>query len=65
MNSKLVKSRLQIALPRYLAACAAAGDGSAIAENVVLAKECAIFLVGGGIFPIGWTQYGQSVAGSR
>ena len=33
-----------VALPRYLAARAAAGAGSAIAENVALAKECGIFL---------------------
>ena len=33
-----------VVLPRYLAARAAAGAGSAIAENVALAKECGIFL---------------------
>jgi len=69
-----------VALPRYLAARAAAGAGSAIAENVALAKECATYLAAGGVgqmpttpgcasnggtFPISWTQYGQTVAGLR
>jgi type IV pilus assembly protein PilA len=67
-----------VALPRYLAARAAAGAGSAIAENVGLAKECATFISSGGVgqapagtqcattggtYPITWTQYGQTVAG--
>jgi type IV pilus assembly protein PilA len=38
-----------VALPRYLAARAAAGAGSAIAENVSLAKECATFASSGGV----------------
>jgi prepilin-type N-terminal cleavage/methylation domain-containing protein len=38
-----------VALPRYLAARAAAGAGAAIAENVALAKECATFLASGGV----------------
>ena len=69
-----------VALPRYLAARAAAGAGSAIAENVALAKECATFIssggvgqipttpgcsAGGGSFTASWTQYGQTVAGLR
>ena len=69
-----------VALPRYLAARAAAGAGSAIAENVALAKECATYLAAGGVgqmpttagcasnggtFPLSWTQYGQTVAGIR
>ena len=69
-----------VALPRYLAARAAAGAGSAIAEKVGLAKECATYLAAGGVgqmpttagcasnggtFPLSWTQYGQTVAGIR
>ena len=69
-----------VALPRYLAARAAAGAGSAIAENVGLAKECATYLAAGGVgqmpttagcasnggtFPLSWTQYGQTVAGIK
>jgi type IV pilus assembly protein PilA len=38
-----------VALPRYLAARAAAGAGAAIAENVALAKECATFTASGGV----------------
>jgi len=38
-----------VALPRYLAARAAAGAGAAIAENVALAKECATFVSSGGV----------------
>ncbi len=53
-----------VALPRYLAARAAAA-GSAIAEKVGLAKECATYLAAGDTFSISWTQYGQSVAGLR
>ena len=70
-----------VALPRYLAARAAAGAGAAIAENVALAKECATFIASGGVgqlpttpgcatnggtFNVNWTQYGnQTVAGLR
>ena len=38
-----------VALPRYLAARAAAGAGSAIAEQVALAKECGTFVASGGV----------------
>jgi type IV pilus assembly protein PilA len=38
-----------VALPRYLAARAAAGAGASIAEQVALAKECATFVASGGI----------------
>jgi type IV pilus assembly protein PilA len=38
-----------VALPRYLAARAAAGAGSAIAESVALAKECSTFHASGGV----------------
>jgi len=69
-----------VALPRYLAARAAAGAGSAIAEKVALAKECATYHAAGGVgqmpttagcasnggtFPLSWTQYGQTVAGIK
>ncbi len=69
-----------VALPRYLAARAAAGAGSEIAEKVGLAKECATYLAAGGVgqmpttpgcsanggtFTMSWSQYGQSVAGLK
>jgi type IV pilus assembly protein PilA len=38
-----------VALPRYLAARAAAGAGASIAEQVALAKECSTFVATGGI----------------
>ena len=38
-----------VALPRYLAARAAAGAGAAIAENVGLAKECSTYVSSGGV----------------
>jgi type IV pilus assembly protein PilA len=38
-----------VALPRYLAARAAAGAGSAIAEAVALAKECSTYHASGGV----------------
>jgi type IV pilus assembly protein PilA len=38
-----------VALPRYLAARAAAGAGAQIAEQVALAKECATFVSSGGV----------------
>jgi type IV pilus assembly protein PilA len=70
-----------VALPRYLAARAAAGAGSAIAENVALAKECSTYHASGGVgqmptvsgcsstggsFVASWSQFGnQTVAGLR
>jgi len=70
-----------VALPRYLAARAAAGAGASIAEQVALAKECGTFVASGGVgqlppapcsatggvFPtINWsTVYGQTVAGLK
>ena len=38
-----------VALPRYLAARAAAGAGASIAEQVALAKECSTFVASGGV----------------
>ena len=38
-----------VALPRYLAARAAAGAGAQIAEKVGLAKECATYVSSGGV----------------
>jgi type IV pilus assembly protein PilA len=69
-----------VALPRYLAARAAAGAGSAIAESVALAKECSTYHASGGVgqmptvsgcvatggsFVANWSQYNQTVAGLR
>jgi len=69
-----------VALPRYLAARAAAGAGSAIAESVALAKECSTYHASGGVgqmptvsgcvatggsFVANWAQYNQTVAGLR
>ena len=69
-----------VALPRYLAARAAAGAGSEIAENVALAKECSTYHASGGVgqmptepgcsstggsFSANWAQYNQTVAGLR
>ena len=70
-----------VALPRYLAARAAAGAGASIAEQVALAKECATFVASGGIGvapngctvddggtfeTINWeTVYGQEVEGVK
>jgi len=70
-----------VALPRYLAARAAAGAGASIAEQVALAKECATFVASGGIgvAPTGCTvaaggefttinwedDYGQEVEGVK
>jgi type IV pilus assembly protein PilA len=70
-----------VALPRYLAARAAAGAGASIAEQVALAKECSSFVATGGIgqaptgcavtsggtfATVNWaTTYGQTVAGLR
>ena len=62
-----------VALPRYLAARAAAGAGAAIGGGVALAKECATYHAAGrvgqmptaagcsttgGSFTMSWTQYG-------
>jgi type IV pilus assembly protein PilA len=70
-----------VALPRYLAARAAAGAGASIAERVALAKECSSFVATGGIgqapagctvaaggtfTTVNWaTDYGQTVAGLK
>jgi type IV pilus assembly protein PilA len=70
-----------VALPRYLAARAAAGAGASIAEQVALAKECSTFVASGGIgeAPTGCTvdeggtyttvdwsaEYGQAVEGLK
>lgn len=68
-----------IALPRYLAARAAAGAGSVIGEQIGLAKECATFVASGGVgsapgtncnssagtYLGNWTQYGQTVNGLK
>jgi type IV pilus assembly protein PilA len=70
-----------VALPRYLAARAAAGAGSEIAENVALAKECSTYHASGGVgqmptspgcsttggsFVANWSQFGnQTVAGLK
>ena len=70
-----------VALPRYLAARAAAGAGASIAEKVALAKECGTFVASGGIgeAPAGCTvaaggtfttvdweeTYGQKVSGVK
>ena len=68
-----------VALPRYLAARAAAGAGAVIGEKIGLAKECATFVASGGVgtqpntncntnggtYSGNWSQFGQSVAGLR
>jgi len=70
-----------VALPRYLAARAAAGAGATIAEQVALAKECSTFVATGGIgqaptgcavasggtfSTVNWAStYGQTVAGLK
>jgi type IV pilus assembly protein PilA len=70
-----------VALPRYLAARAAAGAGASIAEKVALAKECSTFVATGGIGQapadcvlatggtfntVDWAAtYGQTVAGLK
>jgi len=51
-----------VALPRYLAARAAAGAGAAIAENIGLAKECATFVSSGGVGQAPTAGGGCSVA---
>ena len=38
-----------VALPRYLAARAAAGAGAVIGEQIGLAKECATYVASGGV----------------
>ena len=62
-----------VALPRYLAARAAAGAGAEIGGKIALAKECATYHAagrvgqppadtqcntGGGTFSLSWSQYG-------
>jgi type IV pilus assembly protein PilA len=70
-----------VALPRYLAARAAAGAGASIAEQVALAKECSTFVTSGGVgeapagcavatggtfATVNWAaDYGQTVAGLK
>jgi type IV pilus assembly protein PilA len=70
-----------VALPRYLAARAAAGAGASIAEQVALAKECSTFIASGGVgeapsgcavatggnfATVDWAvDYGQTVAGLK
>jgi type IV pilus assembly protein PilA len=70
-----------VAMPRYLAARAAAGAGASIAEQVALAKECSTFVATGGVgvapadcsvatggtfATIDWEdEYGQEVAGLK
>ena len=64
-----------VALPRYLAARAAAGAGAEIGGKVALAKECATYhaagrlgqtptapgcSVGGGSFTMSWAAYGSA-----
>jgi type IV pilus assembly protein PilA len=51
-----------VALPRYLAARAAAGAGASIAEQVGLAKECATFVSSGGVGQAPTAGGGCSVA---
>ena len=70
-----------VALPRYLSARAAAGAGASIATQVAFAKECATFVVSGGIgeaptdctvddggtfTTVDWSEeYGQAVEGLK
>lgn len=53
-----------VALPRYLAARAAAGAGASIAENVALAKECATFISSGGVGQIPTTPGCSATGGT-
>ena len=68
-----------IALPRYLAARAAAAAGAAIGEQIGLAKECATFAASGGVgvapsticstsggtYIATWSTYAQDVSGLK
>jgi len=69
-----------IALPRYLAARAAAAAGASIGEQIGLAKECATFVASGGVgvapstlcnastggnYIATWTTYVQDVSGLK
>lgn len=69
-----------IALPRYLAARAAAGAGASIGEQIGLAKECATFIASGGVgtspatqcvlasggtYIATWTTFQQQVSGLK
>jgi type IV pilus assembly protein PilA len=69
-----------IALPRYLAARAAAGAGASIGEQIGLAKECATFVASGGVgvapsalcnassggnYTASWTTFNQDVTGLK
>jgi len=68
-----------IALPRYLAARAAAAAGASIGEQIGLAKECATFAASGGVgvapsticstsggnYIATWTTYVQDVSGLK
>ena len=68
-----------IALPRYLAARAAAAAGASIGEQIGLAKECATFVASGGVgvapsticgtsggnYIATWTTFDQLVSGLK
>ena len=69
-----------IALPRYLAARAAAAAGASIGEQIGLAKECATFVASGGVgtapstlcvdgaggnYIATWTTFKQEVSGLK
>ena len=68
-----------IALPRYLAARAAAAAGASIGEQIGLAKECATYVASGGVgtapstvcgtsggnYIATWTTYVQDVSGLK
>jgi type IV pilus assembly protein PilA len=69
-----------IALPRYLAARAAAAAGASIGEQIGLAKECATFVASGGVgtapstlcvegaggnYIATWTTFKQDVSGLK
>jgi len=69
-----------IALPRYLAARAAAAAGASIGEQIGLAKECATFVASGGVgtspstlcdavaggnYLATWTTFQQDVSGLK
>jgi type IV pilus assembly protein PilA len=69
-----------VALPRYLAARAAAGAGAKIGEQIGLAKECATFIASGNVgvqpnttcnlsgastYTADWSEFKQDVSGLR